>query len=289
MAVLMEGKVVAEKIRAELKKDIARFKAESKKAPRLCTISIGSSAAGQMYLKSQARACSETGIEHSILTLDPDIRQDELVAAIGELNRDPQVTGIMIQSPLPGDLNIEKAVFSIAPGKDAEGVHPENLGKLVLGHPRAVPCTAQACLELLRYYHVKLYGKEAVVVGHSAIVGKPLSLLLLKEFATTTVCHIATSEAEKLRDHVAAADVLIVAVGKANLIPGSWIKPGAVVLDVGINKAAEGLAGDVEFAEAGKRASHITPVPGGVGPLTVTILMKNICELFREAVRKGQE
>lgn len=287
MAVLMEGKIVAEKIRGELKKDMAKLKAESRRAPKLCTISIGSSAAGQVYLKSQSRACSDIGIEHSILTLDPGIRQDELVAAIGELNRDPQVTGIMIQSPLPGDLNMEKAVFSIAPAKDAEGLHPENLGKLVLGHPRVVPCTAQACLELLHHYHVKLYGKEAVIVGHSVLVGKPLSLLLLKEFATTTVCHIATSEAEKLRDHVITADILVVAVGKANLIPGSWIKPGAVVIDVGINKSGEGLVGDVEFTEAGKKASHITPVPGGVGPLTVTILLKNICELFKESVRKG--
>ncbi|MFA5038528.1 MAG: bifunctional 5,10-methylenetetrahydrofolate dehydrogenase/5,10-methenyltetrahydrofolate cyclohydrolase [Candidatus Omnitrophota bacterium] len=287
MAVLMEGKIVAGKIRQDLKKEADRLRKRHQRVPKLCCLSVGANAAGSVYLKSQARACSEIGIEHSVMSLPEDIRQEDLIGAIVKLNADPLVTGIMIQCPLPDSMDLQEAASFVLPSKDAEGIHPENLGRLVLGRERVIPCTAQACLEMLRYYQVKLYGKQAVVVGHSPIVGKPVSLLLMKEFATTSVCHIATSEAQKLQDYVRFAEVLIVAVGKPGVIKGDWIKPGAVVIDIGINRSGEGLVGDVEFSAAALKASHITPVPGGVGPLTVTMLMKNVCELFKESVKTG--
>jgi methylenetetrahydrofolate dehydrogenase (NADP+)/methenyltetrahydrofolate cyclohydrolase len=169
----------------------------------------------------------------------------------------------------------------ILPAKDAEGMHPANLGKIVLGQYRIGPCTAMAVMELLESTKMNLYGKEAVIVGHSEIVGKPLSLMLLNKFATTTVCHIATGERGVLADHVKRAEVLIVAVGKAGIVKGEWIKKDAIVIDVGINRAGDKILGDVEFDPAAERASYITPVPGGVGPITTTILMRNVVELFR--------
>ncbi|MFA5500758.1 MAG: bifunctional 5,10-methylenetetrahydrofolate dehydrogenase/5,10-methenyltetrahydrofolate cyclohydrolase, partial [Candidatus Omnitrophota bacterium] len=172
------------------------------------------------------------------------------------------------------------------PEKDAEGMHPENLGRILLGQYKIGPCTAMAVMELLEASKIDLYGKEAVIVGHSEIVGKPLALMLLNKFATTTVCHIATGERGALADHVKRAEVLIVAVGKAGIVKGEWVKEGAVVIDVGINKVADKIVGDVEFEEASARAAFITPVPGGVGPLTTTILMRNVVELFRNEVAK---
>lgn len=286
MTVLMEGKAAAEKIRKEIIKEIAGLSSQYRRAPRLCCIKACRNTASDVYIKSQARACSEAGIEHNVIDLSENIGQKELLVEIDRLNRDESVTGIMIQAPLAGKLDLEEAVSCITPQKDAEGMHPENLGRLVLAKEGVVPCTAGACIELLNSYGIKLRGKEAVVVGHSAIVGKPLSLLLLKEFATTTVCHIATTEAGRLRENVERAEVLIVAVGKPNLIKGDWIKPGAVVIDVGINRCGELLVGDVEFEAASRKASHITPVPGGVGPLTVTMLIKNVCHLFRGSFKK---
>jgi methylenetetrahydrofolate dehydrogenase (NADP+)/methenyltetrahydrofolate cyclohydrolase len=190
------------------------------------------------------------------------------------------VHGIIIQTPLPASMNFKEIIAMVAPEKDAEGMHPENLGKIVLGISGVKPCTAEACMEILRHYDIKLYGKEVVVVGHSAIVGKPLSLMLMNQLATTTVCHIATSETNHLISHVERADILIVAVGKPNLIKGDWIKEGAVVIDVGINRVGDFISGDVAFEAAEKRAYAITPVPGGVGPLTVIMLMKNMAEIF---------
>jgi methylenetetrahydrofolate dehydrogenase (NADP+)/methenyltetrahydrofolate cyclohydrolase len=171
---------------------------------------------------------------------------------------------------------------AIAPEKDAEGMHPENLGKVLLGSFSVAPCTAQAALTLIESTAINLYGKEAVIVGHSEIVGKPLSMLLLNKFATTMVCHIATGERGVLPEHVKRAEILVVAVGKAGLIKGEWIKEGAIVIDVGINRVGEKIVGDVEFEKAFERAAFITPVPGGVGPLTVTMLMRNVVNLARQ-------
>jgi methylenetetrahydrofolate dehydrogenase (NADP+)/methenyltetrahydrofolate cyclohydrolase len=201
-----------------------------------------------------------------------------LIDFIQKLNADKSVHGIIIQMPLPAHIDYKKISQYILPEKDAEGMHPANIGKIVFGKAKILPCTAAAVMELLKETGVDLYGKEVVVVGHSEIVGKPLALLLLDKFATTTVCHIGTSKAGKLEEHVRKAEVLIVAVGKAGLIPGSWIKEGAIVIDVGINRIGDKIVGDVEFEAAQSKASYITPVPGGVGPLTVTMLMRNLVE-----------
>jgi len=186
---------------------------------------------------------------------------------------------------VPKGIDAKRLVNIIRPEKDAEGMHPENLGRILLGDYNIGPCTAMAVMALLESTGVKLYGKEAVVVGHSEIVGKPLSLMLLNKFATTTVCHIATGERGVLCEHVKRGEVLVVAVGKAALIKGGWIKEGAIVVDVGINKVGDKIVGDVEFEGASQRASYITPVPGGVGPLTTTILMRNTVELFKSQLQ----
>ena len=282
MAILLEGKTVAQAIKDEIKRDVAALKATGKGAPLLASVLVGDNAASSVYVKSQMNAGRELGLDYRLISLKDDISQKDLTDTILKLNSDRNVHGILIQSPLPEGLNIEKAIGFILPNKDAEGMHPENLGRILLGEGKIAPCTAAACIELLRHNKIKLYGKEVVIVGHSNIVGKPLSLLFLKEFATTTVCHIATSEAGKLESHVGCAEILVVAVGKASLIKGNWIKEGAVVLDVGINHVGDAIVGDVEFAQAQKRAAYITPVPGGVGPLTVAMLMRNVVELFKQ-------
>jgi len=201
-----------------------------------------------------------------------------LIDFILKLNADENVNGIIVQMPIPQHIDYKKISGLISPFKDVEGMHPANMGKVLFGRARIVACTANAIMELLNSTGIDLYGKEVVIVGHSEIVGKPLTLLLLEEFATVTVCHIGTSKAGKLEEHVRRAEVLIVAVGQAGLIKGDWIKEGATVVDVGINKVGDKIVGDVEFEAAQKRAAYITPVPGGVGPLTVTVLMRNLVE-----------
>jgi len=222
------------------------------------------------------------GIDYHIEKLAEEASQDDLVRAIDKLNKDKGVNGIIVQMPLPSHIDAKSVPRYILPAKDVEAVHPQNMGEIVFGNARVLPCTAAACMEILDSIEgLKLYGKEAVVVGHSEIVGKPLALLLLNRFVTTTVCHIATGERGDLPEFVKKAEILIVAVGKADLVKGEWIKQGAIVIDVGINRVEGKLVGDVEFEKAQERASYITPVPGGVGPLTVAILMRNLVEAFK--------
>ncbi|MBI5873909.1 MAG: bifunctional 5,10-methylenetetrahydrofolate dehydrogenase/5,10-methenyltetrahydrofolate cyclohydrolase [Candidatus Omnitrophica bacterium] len=280
MAILLDGKKAALGIKEEIKKDVLLLKEKGKGVPVLACISVGADPASCVYIKSQSLAARELGIGYSLISLKEDITQEDLIAEVARLNTDKGVHAIIIQSPLPKNVNVEEVSSCILPSKDAEGMHPENLGRLLLGQGSIAPCTAAACMELLRRYKIKLYGKEVVIVGHSNIVGKPLSMMMLRGFATTTVCHIATSEAHQLESHVRRAEILIVAVGKPGLIKGDWIEEGAVVLDVGINRAEGRIVGDVEFDAASKKAAYITPVPGGVGPLTVTMLMHNTLRLF---------
>lgn len=274
MAKLLEGKVIAEKIKAGILESI---KGMSNK-PVLASIMAGENAGAEAYVKSQKKTAEALGIEYQFHKLAADTSEASLVDFIKKLNADKTVNGIIIQMPLPSQIDYKKISQHIAPQKDIEGMHPENIGKILFGKAKLIPCTAAAVMELLGATGVDLYGKEVVVVGHSEIVGKPLALLLLERFATVTVCHIGTSKANKLKEHVEKAEVLIVAVGKAGLIPGDWVKEGAVVIDVGINRVADKIVGDVEFEAAEKKASFITPVPGGVGPLTVTMLMRNLVE-----------
>ena len=280
----MEGKVIAERLKAQVKAEAEALKAKYGRAPKLLALQIGENASSAVYVKAQKRIAELLGIEYELKTVPDSISQAETEGLIKGLNNDTSVTAIILQLPVPKGIDAKKLVGLIAPSKDAEGMHPQNLGKILLGQYKIGPCTAMAVMELLESTKVNLYGKEAVIVGHSEIVGKPLSLMLLNKFATTTVCHIATGERGVLPEHVKRAEVLIVAVGKAGLVKGDWIKPGAIVIDVGINRVGDKILGDVEFEGASQKAAYITPVPGGVGPITTTILMRNTVELFKGQV-----
>lgn len=274
MAKLLEGKPLAEKIKEEIKQQVQALG----KQPVLASILVGENAGAESYVKSQKKTADGLGIEYQFHKLGAETTENALIEFINKLNADKSVNGIIIQMPLPQQIDYKKISQHISPEKDVEGMHPANIGKILFGNAKILPCTPAAVMELLNATGVDLYGKEVVVVGHSEIVGKPLDLLLLDKFATVTVCHIGTSKAGKLEEHVRKAEILIVAVGRAGLIKGDWVKEGAIVVDVGINRVADKIVGDVEFEEAEKRASWITPVPGGVGPLTVTMLMRNLIE-----------
>jgi len=271
---LLEGKPIAEKIKEQIKQTVAGLKVK----PVLASVQVGENAGATAYANSQKKTADNLGIEYQFHKLPDQTTEAELVNFIKKLNEDKSVNGMIIQMPLPSQIDYKKISQYILPDKDVEGMHPANIGKLVFGKAAIVPCTAAAVMELLKETGVDLYGKEAVVVGHSEIVGKPLVLLLLEKFATVTDCHIGTSKAGKLDEHIRQADILIVAVGKAGLIKGDLVKDGAIVIDVGINRVNDKIVGDVEFESAQKRAGWITPVPGGVGPLTVTMLMRNLAE-----------
>ncbi|MFH1244916.1 MAG: bifunctional 5,10-methylenetetrahydrofolate dehydrogenase/5,10-methenyltetrahydrofolate cyclohydrolase [Candidatus Omnitrophota bacterium] len=280
-AQLLQGKTIATRINEGLKKEIAELKQKTGCSPRLVSIQAGANPASAVYVKSQKKNAQELGIEYVLETLEAAASEDLLLKLIQGLNQDKTVSGIIVQLPLPKGMNHRKVISVIAPEKDAEGMHPQNLGRVLLGDADIAPCTAQAAMELIVSTGVELYGKEAVIVGHSEIVGKPLSMLLLNKFVTTTVCHIATSERGVLSEHVRKAEILVVAVGKAELIKGEWIRKDAIVIDIGINQVGDKLVGDVEFEQAQERAAFITPVPGGVGPLTVTMLMRNVVSGFK--------
>jgi len=274
LAKLLEGKPIAEKIKSGIIQEIQSFKNK----PVLASVQVGDNAGAEAYAKSQKRVADSLGIDYQFHKLAQDIPELSLIEFIAKLNADKSINGMILQMPLPAQIDYKKISQYILPDKDAEGMHPANIGKILFGKARIVPCTPAAVIELLNSTGMDLYGKEVVVVGHSEIVGKPVALLLLEKFATVTVCHIGTSKAGKLEEHVRNAEILIVAVGRAGLIKGDWIKEGAVVIDVGINRVNDKIVGDVEFEGAEKRASFITPVPGGVGPLTVTMLMRNLVE-----------
>ncbi|HDZ77643.1 MAG TPA: bifunctional 5,10-methylenetetrahydrofolate dehydrogenase/5,10-methenyltetrahydrofolate cyclohydrolase [Candidatus Omnitrophica bacterium] len=272
-AKLLEGKPIAGKIKEDLKQEIQSLG----EAPVLASIQVGDNAGAEAYVRSQKKNAENLGIDYQLHKLGDDTEEAALTEFIQKLNNDDKVNGIIIQMPLPAQIDYKKISRYIKPEKDVEGMHPANIGKLVFGNAKISPCTAASSMELIKASGVDLYGKEVVIVGHSEIVGKPLSLLLLEKFATVTVCHIGTSKAGKLEEHVKRAEVLIVAVGKAGIVKKDWIKEGAIVVDVGINRIDGKIIGDVD-PEAAERASFITPVPGGVGPLTVTMLMKNTLE-----------
>jgi methylenetetrahydrofolate dehydrogenase (NADP+)/methenyltetrahydrofolate cyclohydrolase len=277
LATLLEGKPIIERIKEEIKQQVQSLKIK----PVLASIQVGDNPGAEAYVKSQQKLAQILGIEYQLHKLNQDTPESSLIEFIQKLNSDKSVNGIIVQMPLPQQIDYKKISQYILPEKDVEGMHPTNIGKILFGKAKILPCTPAAVMELLHSINFNLYGKEVVIVGHSEIVGKPLSLLLLDKFATVTVCHIGTSQAGKLEGHVRQAEVLIVAVGKAGLIKGGWIKEGAIVIDVGINRVGDKIVGDVEFEEAEKRASYITPVPGGVGPLTVTMLMCNLVEAIK--------
>lgn len=282
-AKLLEGKSVALRIKENIKQEIELLKNKYGVCPKLVSIQAGENPGSEIYIKSQEKTARDLGINYELKKLAGDTKQDEIVKTIDFLNKDKSVHGIIVQMPLPSHIDAKLISRYISPIKDIEAVHPQNMGEIVFGTAKILPCTSAACMELLNSIDsLELYGKEAVVVGHSEIVGKPLALLLLNKFVTTTVCHIATGQRGDLPEFVKKAEILIVAVGKAGIVKGDWIKEGAIVIDVGINRVEGKIVGDVEFDKAVEKASYITPVPGGVGPLTVTILMRNVVEAFKQ-------
>jgi methylenetetrahydrofolate dehydrogenase (NADP+)/methenyltetrahydrofolate cyclohydrolase len=274
LAKLLEGKPVAERIKSEIKLSVKSLM----RAPILASIVVGANPGAVAYVRSQEKIAQELGIIYQLHQLPENISEDALIDFVIKLNDDKLINGVVVQMPLPQQIDYRKVSEFISPKKDIEGMHPSNMGKVLFGRARIAACTATAVMELLNSTGIDLYGKEVVVVGHSEIVGKPLAMLLLEKFATVTVCHIATSKVGTLEQHVRRAQVLIVAVGQIGLIKGEWVKPGAIVIDVGINRLGDKIIGDVEFEVAEKNESFITPVPGGVGQLTVAILMCNLIE-----------
>ncbi len=279
MAKLLEGKPLALKIQEDLRQQVSSFKNKL----ILAAVQVGENASSRAYVRSQEKTAESLGIVYQFHQLSADTAENSLIGLIEKINSDKSINGLIVQMPLPGHIDYRKIREAILLQKGVEGVHPQNFGKMILGNSdligaRIVPCTPASVMELLSSTGIDLTGKEVVIVGRSVIVGKPLLLLLLEKSATVTVCHSGTSKAGKLEEHIKRAEVLIVAMGKPEFVKGELIKEGAVVIDVGINQVNEKIVGDVEFEAAKNRASWITPVPGGVGPLTVTMLMRNLIE-----------
>jgi methylenetetrahydrofolate dehydrogenase (NADP+)/methenyltetrahydrofolate cyclohydrolase len=272
-AVVLDGKAVAAKVRAEARTRASLFAAKYGRRPGLAVVQVGEDPASTVYVRNKRRSCVETGIEsfaHDLLATTPE---DELLALLTTLNNDASVDGILVQMPLPKGLNSNRIIDAIDPQKDVDGLHPQNAGLLMVGRPGLRACTPSGCMRLIAEAGCDPAGKHALVVGRSILVGKPMALLLLEANATVTIAHSRTAD---LAATVARADIVVAAVGRAHMIKGAWIKPGAVVIDVGTNKGADGkLTGDVEFEAARRVAAAITPVPGGVGPMTIAFLMSN--------------
>lgn len=287
---IIDGKAVAATIRVELAAKAAELRATYGKMPGLAVVLVGSRTDSATYVRMKKKACEEVGIDQSAsVDLPEDVSEDALVEVVRRLNADPKVHGILIQLPLPAHINEARVLQEISFEKDVDGLHPLNVGLLALRGrtPRFVACTPKGCLELLKRYKVPISGKRAVVLGRSNIVGMPMALLLMEENATVTVCHSRTVDVES---HVRAADILVAAIGKALYVKGDWIKPGAVVIDVGMNSLPDAsnpkgyrLVGDVDYDAAARVASAITPVPGGVGPMTIAMLLSNTVEGARFA------
>jgi len=279
----VNGKEIARKMNDKLRAEIKQLSTGGADSPKLVSILAGKkSADADIYVEMQKKVSEYVGIEFCVLRLPEEVSESGIIERIKALNADRTVTAIIVQKPLSEGIMYDAVIGEIFPEKDAEGIHPLNLGRILRNSADIVPSTPGAVMKILRVSEVDLYGKEVVIIGHSAIVGKPLSLMMLNETATTTVCHIGTAEKGDIIKHTRGADVLVVAVGKANLVKGDWIKEGAVIIDVGINKVGGKIVGDVNFSECAGKASIITPVPGGVGPVTVSVLMRNVLRAYRK-------
>lgn len=269
---LLSGKEVSQAIREEIKQEVERLK-EQNIQPGLAVVLVGEDAASQVYVRNKHKACLELGYYSEVHRLPVDTTQDQLLDLIHTLNEQVTIHGILVQLPLPGHIEEKAIIDAIAVYKDVDGFHPVNVGNMVIGDDSLLPCTPAGVIEILKRYNIEIAGKHAVVIGRSNIVGKPVSLLLQRENATVTMCHSRTSNMKELTKQ---ADIIIAAIGKANFIDATFVKPGAVVVDVGINRLDNGkLAGDVDFESVQPISSAITPVPGGVGPMTITMLMHN--------------
>lgn len=273
MAIVIDGKSLAKKIREGLKDDVAKLKKKGI-IPKLAVIMVGDDKASKVYVKNKSKACEEIGIEYEEFLRNSDITMDELLSLIDELNARDDIHGILLQSPIPKHLDINKAFNRIDYRKDVDGFNPVNVGKLVIGEDCFISCTPFGVMKMLEEYGIEIEGKNAVVVGRSNIVGKPLAQCLLAKNATVTICHSRTKNIHQITTN---ADILVAALGKPKYIKDTMVKEGAVVIDVGINRTEDGkLVGDVDFESVSKKASYITPVPGGVGPMTIAMLMTNL-------------
>ena len=273
MAEIINGKIVSAKLRDEIASKVVDFKAKYGGAPGLAVIVVGDDPASAVYVRNKHKACLEVGITSYQIELPGDISEDELISKIDELNADDSVNGILVQLPLPRSINEEHVINRISPEKDVDAFHPANVGRILIGNYRLLPCTPAGIIALMDHYGVEIAGKRCVVIGRSNIVGKPMSLLLTERNGTVTLCHSKTRDIDKI---CREADIIVVAVGRTGFLKADMVKPGAVVIDVGINRLDNGkLCGDVAFDEVSEVASMITPVPGGVGPMTIATLLKN--------------
>lgn len=289
-ATILDGKALAERVRRDLTAEVSEFRSATGVVPGLSVVLVGEDPASKVYVRNKQKAASAAGMRDDLIQMSAETSQDELLATIDRLNADPAVHGILVQLPLPKHIDSRLVIERIDPSKDVDGFHPMNFGLLAQGHPRFVPCTPLGIVELLKEAGIETKGARVVVLGRSNVVGKPVALLLLQKGsgadATVTICHTGTREPAAIARE---ADVLIAAMGQPELVNADWIKPGAIVIDVGIHRKDDGkLCGDVDFTSASQVASRITPVPGGVGPMTVAMLLSNTLLAARLAAGEGQ-
>jgi methylenetetrahydrofolate dehydrogenase (NADP+)/methenyltetrahydrofolate cyclohydrolase len=284
MGLIIDGKAVAKEVQKQIKDDVDGLERRWGMAPGLAVVLVGDDPASHIYVRNKEKACKEVGIKSFEHLLPATITERDLLALVHQLNKDKRVHGILVQLPLPAHIRAERILEAVSPNKDIDGFHPVNQGLLALGADGFKPCTPMGIMKLLESVRCDPKGRNAVVVGRSNIVGKPVAQMLLGKHATVTICHSRTAS---LRDEVGRADILIVAIGKAGLVRGDWVKPGAVVIDVGVNRSPSGkLCGDVEFDTAKDRASAISPVPGGVGPMTICMLLYNTLKAAKDSLQR---
>ena len=276
--ILIDGKKIAAELREKLKKEVSDLKSQTNKAPGLTVILIGDMAPSQIYVRMKEKAANEVGLKSEVIRYPDSIEEKTVLNKIDELNNDDSVSGILVQLPLPKHIDKQKVIETILPSKDVDGFHPMNVGNLSSGYESSVPCTPLGCYLLIKKIEPNLNGKKAVVVGRSNLNGKPMTQLLLKENCTVTITHSKTKD---LKSECLKGDIIVAAVGIPELVKGDWIKKDAIVIDVGINKTDKGIVGDVAFEEVSKNAKALTPVPGGVGPMTIACLLKNTIECFK--------
>ena len=275
---LIDGKKIAAELRKELKVEVDGIKKKFNKVPGLTVILIGDLAPSQIYVKNKEKSAKEVGLNSEVIRYPNDVEENIILKKIYDLNEDKSVSGILVQLPLPKHINKKKVIESISPSKDVDGFHPMNVGNLSSGYESSVPCTPLGCYLLLKKIEPNLSGKKAVIIGRSNLNGKPMAQLLLKENCTVTITH---SKTKNLKSECLLADIIIAAVGIPELVKGDWVKKDAIIIDVGINKIDKGIVGDVDFDQVSKRAKALTPVPGGVGPMTIACLIKNTIDCFK--------
>lgn len=281
-ATVINGKELAKKLRADIRERVNQFIEETKVVPHLVVILVGDNPASVSYVTGKQKACEETNMKSTLIKLPVETTEEELIKIINDLNADKSVHGILVQLPLPKHIDEQKIINTICVEKDVDGFSPINVGKMILNEECFLPCTPAGIIKMIKETGIEIEGKHAVVIGRSNIVGKPVSQLLLQENATVTICHSRTKD---LKYHTLQADILVVAIGKPKFVTKDMIKPGAVVIDVGVNRVDNKLCGDVDYEGALEVASYVTPVPGGVGPMTITMLMENTLEAAKRLTR----